>query len=112
MKVQIAEQSSEREVLVLGQMLVAEEDHQILGERAVDLVERAIAERLRQIDAGDLAADDRRQLVDGDRVIWRRLVGEMLVTRTVVRPDGIHRALLRLLPIPYHIWPASIATLR
>jgi hypothetical protein len=61
-------------------MLVAEEDHQILGERAMDFVERAVAERLRQVDPGDLAADDRRQLVDGDRIVRRLLVGDVLVT--------------------------------
>jgi hypothetical protein len=47
-------------------MLIAEEDHRILGQRAMDLVERAIAERLRQIDPADLPADDRRQLVYRD----------------------------------------------
>src|SRR5436309_2571863 len=99
-------------MLVLGQMLVAEEDHEVLGQGAVDLVERAVAERPRQIDPADLTADDRRQFVDGDRVVRRRLIGEVLVTGAIVRPDGIHLALLRLLPIPYHTWLASIATLR
>ncbi len=50
MDVQIAEQPAERQVLVLAQMLVAEEDHQILGERAVELVDLPVAERLRQVD--------------------------------------------------------------
>src|SRR5215831_13703978 len=111
-EVQIAEQPAESEVLVLGQMLVAEENHQILGKRAMDLVEGAVAERLREIDPADLTADDRRQLVDRYRVVRRRHVGDMLVTRPVVRTDGIHCAFLWLPRVPYHIWAASIATLR
>src|SRR5262249_39132421 len=106
------EQPAESEVLVLGQMLVAEENHQILGKRAMDLVEGAVAERLREIDPADLTADDRRQLVDRYRVVRRRHVGDMLVTRPVVRTDGIHCAFLWLPRVPYHIWAASIATLR
>ena len=62
-----------------------------------------VAERLRQIDPADLGADDRRQLVDRDRVIGRRLIGEVLVTGSLVRTNRVHRALLRFLPIPYHI---------
>ena len=69
---------AERQVLVWAQMLVAEEDHRILGQRPVDLVEGAVAERLGQVDAADLAADDRRQFVDGDRVVGAALVGDML----------------------------------
>jgi energy-converting hydrogenase Eha subunit G len=63
MDVQLAELAAEGQVLILRQMLVAEEDHQVLGQRAVDLVHLAVAD-LAQIDAADLAADDRRQLVD------------------------------------------------
>ncbi len=76
-------QPPESEVLVLGQMLVAEKDHQILGQRAMDLVESPIAERFRQIDAADLAADDRGQLVDRDRVVRPCLVGDIFDAGTV-----------------------------
>ena len=58
-------------------MLVAEEDHQILGVRAVDLVHLPVAERARQIDPSDLAADDRGQLIDADRLVRRRFIGDM-----------------------------------
>ena len=69
--VQLAEQPAEGEVLVGRDVLVAEEDDEVLGERAVDLVQLAVRQRLGEIDAGDLRADDRRQLVDGDRLVGR-----------------------------------------
>src|SRR5205085_11099863 len=83
-----------------------------LGQRAVDLVERAIAERPRQIDPADLTADDRRQLVDRDRVVRRRLIDEMLVAGAVVGTNGVHRALLGLRARSYHSSTASTAILR
>ena len=64
--------AAEIEVLFVADVLVAEEDHQVFRQRAVDLLEGLVAERLRQIDAADLRADDRRQLVDRDRVVRRR----------------------------------------
>jgi hypothetical protein len=51
MDVQFSEQAAEGEMLILRQMLVAEEDDEVLGERAVELVEGAVAERPRQVDA-------------------------------------------------------------
>ena len=74
--VQFAELAAEIEVLLRRQMLVAEEDHQVLGQRAVDLVHLRGCRRA-QIDAADLAADDRGQLVDADRLIGR-VVGRVL----------------------------------
>ena len=68
--VQLAEFAAEIEMLLLAEVLVAEENDQILGQRAVDLVHLPVARRA-QIDAADLAADDRGQLVDGDRFIGR-----------------------------------------
>jgi hypothetical protein len=100
MGVQFSEQTAEGEMLVLRQMLVAEENDEVLGERAVELVEGAVAEWPRQVDAADLGADDRRQLLDGNRVVRRRLFGDVLITRSVVRTNGIHCALLRFLPRP------------
>ena len=66
---QLAEQAAEGQVLVGRDVLVAEEDHEVLGERAMDLVHLAVGARiavdeLADVDAGDLRADDRRQLVD------------------------------------------------
>src|SRR5712671_3610374 len=73
--VQIAELAAKIEMLLRRQVLVAEEDDEILGQRAVDLVHLAVA-GLAQVDAADLAANDRRQLVERDRFI-RRVVGRV-----------------------------------
>jgi hypothetical protein len=96
--VQFAEQAAKAEVLIFRQMLVAEEDDEVLGERAVELVEGAVAERPRQVDSANLGANDRGQLVDRDRVIRRRCFGDVFVSRPAIRTNGIHCALLRFLP--------------
>src|SRR5882757_7065067 len=74
MDVQVAEQAAEGDVLVERDHLVAEEDHRVLGQRAMDLVLLAVGKRPAEIDAADLRADDRRQLVDGDGLVGRALV--------------------------------------
>ena len=89
--VQIAEQAPEGEMLVLAQMLVAEKDHRVFGERAMDLVDRLVAERARQVDAAHFGADDRRQFVDSDRVKRGRLVARMLVAGAVSLAHQAHR---------------------
>jgi hypothetical protein len=75
MDVQLAEQPAERHVLVGRDVLVAEEDDAVLGQRPMQLVLLAVAERRAEVDAGDLRADDRRQLVDGDGLVRRALFG-------------------------------------
>jgi len=66
---QIAEETPERLVLVMRQMLVAKEDHQVFHQRIVDFLELLIAERSRQVDPVDLGADMRGQLGDLDRLV-------------------------------------------
>ena len=66
---QIAELAAEILVLVVGQMLVAEEDHQVFHQRVVHFLELLVAERARQVDPADLGADMRRQLSDLDCLI-------------------------------------------
>ncbi len=61
------------------QMLVAKEDDEVFCERPVDLVGGGVAQRLRQIDVADFGADDRRQFIDGDGFIRRRIVGDVFV---------------------------------
>ena len=56
-------------VLVVRQMLVAKEDHQVFHQRVVHFLELLVAERPRQIDPADLGADMRRQLGDLDRLV-------------------------------------------
>ena len=77
-EVQLAELAAEIEVLLLRQVLVAEEDHQVLGERAVDLVHLRLPIGCDRSTPPISRADDRRQLVDRDRLIGRPLIGEML----------------------------------
>jgi hypothetical protein len=82
--VQLAEQPAEGHVLVGRDVLVAEEDDGILGERAMQLVLLAVRQRLGEIDAGDLRADDRRQLVDGDGLVGRSFIGDVPIARAIL----------------------------
>ena len=67
-----------------GDVLVAEEDHEVFGQRAMDLVHLAVGARivgdeLADIDAGNFRADDRRQFFDARwsrRVRTRRRCGD------------------------------------
>ena len=51
MDVQFAELAAEGQMLLRGDVLVAEEDHEVFGERAVDLVHGAGWTAAREIDA-------------------------------------------------------------
>src|ERR1051326_8124136 len=66
---ELAEEPAERLVLVRREALVAEEDDLVLGERFVDLLERALVERLAEIDAVHFGADDGRQLLHANRLV-------------------------------------------
>jgi hypothetical protein len=48
-------------------VLVAEEDHAAVDQRVVDLLERPLVERLREVDTANLGAGMRRELVHLDR---------------------------------------------
>ena len=54
---EIAEQPAQRLVAFEIEVLVAEEDHRMFGERGLDLLQLAAAQRLGQIDAGNFRAD-------------------------------------------------------
>ena len=66
---EIAELPPEILVLIVGQMLVAEEDHQVFHQRVVHFLELLVAERPRQVDPANLGANMRRQLGDLDRLV-------------------------------------------
>ena len=73
---------AEREMLLWRDALVAEEDDEVLRERTMDLVHLAVgALILRQqpadIDAGNLGADDRGQLVDADGFVRCGVIGDV-----------------------------------
>ena len=70
MDVQFAELAAEGEMLLRRDVLVAEEDHEIFGERAMDLVHGPVGAASRcEIDAGYLRADDRGELFDADGLV-------------------------------------------
>src|SRR5580704_15157058 len=69
MDLQLAEAAAEGEVLVGGQVLVAEEDHLVVGERVADFADRRVIELLRQVDAGDLGAERPRNPVHRNRAV-------------------------------------------
>jgi hypothetical protein len=73
-------------------MLVAEEDDAVVDERVVNVLERPLVERLREIDATDLATGVRSELVDLDRdvgheaILLPRRGGPRACGRLVARP--------------------------
>src|SRR5713226_4422930 len=90
MDMQIAELPPEGEMLLWGDMLIAKEDHEIFGERAVDLVHGPVRERACQIDARYLRADDRGQLLDTDGLVWRGVIGEVPIAGTLLAGERRH----------------------
>src|SRR5215510_12326297 len=95
MHVQLAEFPAEGEMLLRRDVLVAEEDHEVFGERAMDLVDLPVGPRLVvdescDVDAGDFRADDRRQLFDGDGLIGLGFPGEMPVARALFAGQRTH----------------------
>ena len=69
MEVQFAETAAERLVLLVRQLLVAEEDHQVLHQCVMDLLEGLVAQRPGKVDAGNFRADAGRKLAHGDRLL-------------------------------------------
>jgi hypothetical protein len=67
MDVQLAETAAERFVLLQVDVLVAEEDHEMAQQGLVDGLDRVVAERPREIDAGNLGPDLWAQRLDPDR---------------------------------------------
>ena len=69
MRLQLAEAAREGDVLLGGDVLVAEEDDLELQQRAMDLVEGLVVDRLGQVDAAELGADRRAQRLNAEMVI-------------------------------------------
>src|SRR4029078_11286598 len=80
MNMQIAEPAAEGEMLLRGDVLVAEEDHEGFGERAMDLGHGPGRQRTGEIDTGNLRADDRRELFDADGLIGFGFTGGVPIT--------------------------------
>ena len=96
---QFAELAAEGEMLVGRDVLVAEEDHEIFGERAMDLVHLAVGARivrdeLADIDAGNLRADDRREFFDADGLVGLGFAGDVPIARTLLAGQRAHAPVL------------------
>jgi hypothetical protein len=88
--IQGAEVTPERQMLFLRQVLVAEEDHAVFGQRPVDFIQLMIGQRRRQIHPADLRPDDRRQLVDADRLIRGWIIRQVTIPGAVIAAQRIH----------------------
>jgi len=74
----------ERQMLLWRQYLVAEEEHEIVGQSPLQFLLLVRAEGLRQIDAGDFGPDDWRQFVNVDGLIWRGGCRPVSIARAIV----------------------------
>jgi len=89
MNVQFTELAPEGEMLFWRDVLVAEEDHEIFGQGAVDFVDLAVrghivGDQPAEIDAGYLRADDRGELFDRDGLVGRAVPARVAVARALL----------------------------
>jgi hypothetical protein len=85
MDVQLAELAAESQMLVRADVLIAEEDHEVFGERPVDFVHlsvgaRVIRDELCDVDAGNFRADDRGEFLDADGLVGFGFAGDVPIT--------------------------------
>ncbi len=94
MHMQVAELAPEGEMLRRGDVLVAEEDDGIFRERAVDLVHLAVRALLghepAEIDAGNLRADDGRELLHRNGLVGLFLAGCVAIARPLLAGERGH----------------------
>ena len=76
-------------MLLRADVLVAK-NHEIFGERAVDLVHGPVRERAGQIDARYLRADDRGQLLD-TMVSWGGVIGDVPIAGALLAGERTWR---------------------
>ena len=69
MDVQVPEEAAEGLVLRPGQLLIAEEQHEVLHQRGADGVDGVGGERRAQVDPGHLGPDDRRHRLDPNVIL-------------------------------------------
>jgi hypothetical protein len=75
---QLTEEAAEGLLLLGGHVLIAEEDHLVLDEGVVDLLERGLLERPGQVHAEHLGADMGCELLDGQGLVTH---GQLLSSR-------------------------------
>src|SRR5262245_31455807 len=95
MDVQFAETAAEGEMLLRRELLIAEEDDEVFGQRAMNLVHLPVGagiviDESCDIDAGDLRTNDRCQFVDADGLIRCSIVRGVLVARPLLACERAH----------------------
>ena len=80
MDVQLAKPPAKGRVLLEGQILIAEEQDEVFGERLLEAIQCRVVERTGQVDPRDLGTDDRRDWINPQ--CWRHGSG-----RSGVRSD-------------------------
>src|SRR6185437_620879 len=90
MDMQFAEPAAEGEMLRRRDVLIAKEDHEVFGERAMDFVHDAVGERAAEIDAGYLGANDRGELLHRDGLIGLGADGRVPVARPLLAGERTH----------------------
>ena len=79
MDMQRPEAAAERLVLLDRHVLVAKEDHQVVHQRIMHLLELLVAERPGEVDTDDFSADGGRKLAHVDRLIGHRRSSDLLL---------------------------------
>src|ERR1700753_2985718 len=92
---QLAELAAEGQMLLRRDVLVAKEDHEVFGERAVNLVHLTIGapvpgDQPADVDARNLGADDRGELFNGDGLVGLGFIGELPVARSLLAGQRAH----------------------
>src|SRR5262245_15158408 len=82
MDMQLAELAAEVGVLVDAELLVSKEDHQVVHQRVVDLLELLVAQRFGQVDTVDLGADHWRHLAHLDGLVAHGVVPTVAISFT------------------------------
>ena len=95
MDVQLAEFAAEGEMLLRRDVLVAEENHEIFGKRAVDFIHlpvgaRIVRDKLADVDARNLGANDRRQLLDADGLVGLDFAGDVPIAGPLLAGQRAH----------------------
>jgi hypothetical protein len=95
MDMQFAEPAAEGEMLLRRDVLGAEKDYEVFGERAVDLVHLAIGRRIfrnqsADVDARNFRTNDRGELLDADGLVTLGLVGCVAIAGPLLagQPDN------------------------
>ncbi len=77
-------------MLLRRDVLIAEENNDIFGKSPMNLIDRPVRQGSCEINARDLCADDRGELIDIDRFIGLRRVARLPDAWTVLAAQRTH----------------------